>query len=189
MKISLSVAALATIAVMSAPAQAAGNICISTRNIVSSTPQQDGAAIVFKMRDGAVWRNDLQGRCPDLKFNGFAWVILNPWRDGVRARADLAGAAVGRNLHLGQVHPDCAAARPQSLCKGAGLLVPDVVARAHGLSARSARRSWSGTKMRRAIVELQTRSGRHEDLAGKTSPEAFADRPHGEESGDKVELL
>jgi hypothetical protein len=78
MKMVMSVAVLATMAALSAPAEAAGNICISTRNIESSTPQQDGAAILFKMRDGTVWRNDLQGRCPDLKFNGFAWTIRNP---------------------------------------------------------------------------------------------------------------
>jgi hypothetical protein len=78
MKMVFSVAVLATMAALSVPAEAAGNICISTRNIESSTPQEDGAAILFKMRDGAVWRNDLQGRCPDLKFNGFAWTIRNP---------------------------------------------------------------------------------------------------------------
>ena len=78
MKMVMSVAVLATMAALSVPAQAAGNICISTRNIESSTPQQDGAAILFKMRDGTVWRNDLQGRCPDLKFNGFVWTIRNP---------------------------------------------------------------------------------------------------------------
>src|SRR5579863_7343912 len=78
MKIHLSVAALATMTALSAPAQAAGNICISTLDIESSTPQQDGAAILFKMRNGAVWRNDLQGRCPDLKFNGFVWTVRNP---------------------------------------------------------------------------------------------------------------
>ena|SRR5579872_6251161 len=79
MKIILAVAAFATMAAIASPAAAAGNnICISTRNIVSSTPQQDGAAILFKMRDGSMWRNDLQGRCPDLKFNGYAWTLRNP---------------------------------------------------------------------------------------------------------------
>jgi hypothetical protein len=78
MKIIMAVAALATMAAMSAPAEAAGNICISTRNIESTTPQQDGAAILFKMRDGSVWRNDLLGRCPDLKFDGFVWAVRNP---------------------------------------------------------------------------------------------------------------
>jgi hypothetical protein len=78
MKIFMTVAALATMAAIASPAAAAGKICISTRNIVSSTPQQNGAVILFKMRDGATWRNDLNGRCPDLKFNGFAWTLRNP---------------------------------------------------------------------------------------------------------------
>jgi hypothetical protein len=69
-------AAICLIAV-SAPALAA-SVCLSTRNITSTTPRDDGAAITFKMRDGSVWRNDLHGRCPDLRFDGFEWTIRNP---------------------------------------------------------------------------------------------------------------
>ncbi len=70
-------AALVTVtAVM--PAEAAGKICLSTRDMKDTTPRDDGTAITFKMKDGSVWRNDLKGRCPDLKFNGFAWTIRNP---------------------------------------------------------------------------------------------------------------
>jgi hypothetical protein len=70
-------AALVTVtAVM--PAEAAGKICLQTRNMRESTPQNDGTAITFKMNDGSVWRNDLRGRCPDLKFNGFVWTVRNP---------------------------------------------------------------------------------------------------------------
>jgi hypothetical protein len=72
----LLAALLTVVAVM--PAEAAGPICLSTRNIRDTTPQQDGTAILFKMKDGSVWRNDLKGRCPDLKFNGFAWTTSNP---------------------------------------------------------------------------------------------------------------
>jgi len=68
----------ATIVAAVAPAEAAGPICISTRNIVDTTAHRDGTSITFKMRDGSVWRNDLKGRCPDLKFNGFAWTTSNP---------------------------------------------------------------------------------------------------------------
>lgn len=61
------------------PAEAAGKkICLSTRNMRDSTPNDDGTAITFKMNDGSVWRNDLRGRCPDLKFNGFGWTVRNP---------------------------------------------------------------------------------------------------------------
>jgi hypothetical protein len=70
-------AALVTVtAVM--PAEAADKICLQTRNMKDTTPRDDGTAITFKMNDGSVWRNDLKGRCPDLKFNGFAWTIRNP---------------------------------------------------------------------------------------------------------------
>ena len=34
--------------------------------------------MAFKMRDGTQWRNKLQGRCPDLAYEGFAWYIRNP---------------------------------------------------------------------------------------------------------------
>jgi len=70
-------AALLTVtAVM--PAEAAGKVCLQTRNMRDTTPKDDGTAITFKMNDGSVWRNDLKGRCPDLKFNGFAWTVRNP---------------------------------------------------------------------------------------------------------------
>jgi hypothetical protein len=56
----------------------AANICISTNNIVNTKPQDDGKAIFFSMRDGSVWRNDLKGACPDLRFDGFIWTVRNP---------------------------------------------------------------------------------------------------------------
>ncbi|HWC63099.1 MAG TPA: hypothetical protein VG501_05710 [Rhizomicrobium sp.] len=59
---------------MAGPAMAA-SVCLNTRDIKSSDPAPDGASITFKMNDGKVWRNDLKGRCPDLKFNGFAWTL------------------------------------------------------------------------------------------------------------------
>ncbi len=51
---------------------AIANICLDTRQMVSST-SKDGKTMVFKMRDGTIWVNHLQGSCPDLKFMGFAW--------------------------------------------------------------------------------------------------------------------
>lgn len=53
---------------------AAANRCIDTRDIVSSK-STDGKTMVFKMKDGSVLVNHLQGVCPDLKFTGFAWVL------------------------------------------------------------------------------------------------------------------
>lgn len=78
-KVLSGAAMLAALIVMAAaPAMAAGGICLSTRNIDDTTPQKDGTAILFKMKDGSVWRNDLNGRCPDLKYNGFTWTTSNP---------------------------------------------------------------------------------------------------------------
>jgi hypothetical protein len=52
----------------------AKQVCIDSRNIVSSK-STDGKTMVFKMRDGSTLVNHLQGSCPDLKFNGFAWTL------------------------------------------------------------------------------------------------------------------
>ena len=59
-----------------APALAA-SVCIDTRQIASSTPQDKGSVLLFKMRDGTQWRNKLQGSCPDLTFNGYSWTVRN----------------------------------------------------------------------------------------------------------------
>ncbi|HVZ28322.1 MAG TPA: hypothetical protein VG798_06660 [Rhizomicrobium sp.] len=52
----------------------ADNVCIDSRDIVSSN-SKDGKTMVFKMRDGRTYVNHLQGACPDLKFNGYVWVL------------------------------------------------------------------------------------------------------------------
>src|SRR5579863_3121825 len=52
----------------------AANMCLRTQDIVS-TVSKDGKTLVFKMRDGRTLVNHLQGICPDLKFNGFDWVV------------------------------------------------------------------------------------------------------------------
>jgi hypothetical protein len=54
------------------------HICIDTRKIENSTVKDHGAAIIFKMNDGTQWRNELQGKCPDLIFNGYIWTVRNP---------------------------------------------------------------------------------------------------------------
>lgn len=78
-KLLLSAAVLAAMAVMAAaPAQAAGKVCLSTRDIRSTKAQDNGRAILFTMNNGAQWRNTLIGRCPDLEYNGFIWAVRNP---------------------------------------------------------------------------------------------------------------
>ena len=63
-------------AAMAQPAKSP--ICLSTRNIANTSPSPDGTAITFRMTDGSVWRNDLRGRCPDLKWDGFSWTSSDP---------------------------------------------------------------------------------------------------------------
>jgi len=62
--------ALTTAAV--SPAAAA--MCVQSRDILS-TNSKDGKLMTFKMRDGRVLVNHLQGTCSDLKFEGFVWVL------------------------------------------------------------------------------------------------------------------
>ena len=57
------------------PALAAPQICISTRDISDSKPDDEGKTILFTMKNGTKWRNTLQGRCPGLKYDGFAWRV------------------------------------------------------------------------------------------------------------------
>ena len=53
-------------------------ICLPTRNISQTSPSPDGTAITFRMTDGSVWRNDLRGRCPDMRWDGFSWTTSDP---------------------------------------------------------------------------------------------------------------
>ena len=65
------------VTILTGAAQAAP-ICLRTQDMVGTVPQKGGASIIFKMRDGSTWRNDLHGRCPDLWFDtGFAWTVRN----------------------------------------------------------------------------------------------------------------
>ena len=60
---------LATTAAWAAPPQ-----CLRIRDIKSTT-SNDGKIMKFVMNDGRVLYNHLQGICPNLKFNGFVWVL------------------------------------------------------------------------------------------------------------------
>src|ERR1700710_2101735 len=58
--------------------QDTGKVCLTLREISSTDPAKDGASIDFKMRNGKIYHNDLQGRFPDLWFSGFKWVVHGP---------------------------------------------------------------------------------------------------------------
>jgi hypothetical protein len=70
MKTILAVMALLIIA--ASPATAA--MCVKSRDI-QSTDSKDGKLLTFKMRDGSVLVNHLQGICSDLRYNGLVWVL------------------------------------------------------------------------------------------------------------------
>ena len=63
---------LVLLAAVSTPALA--NMCVRSRD-VQSTDSKDGKLLTFKMKDGRVLVNHLQGVCSDLRFEGFEWVL------------------------------------------------------------------------------------------------------------------
>jgi len=76
MKTIIATLLLVAAAAAASPASAAP-LCVQTRDIVS-TDSKDGKLMTFKMRDGRVLVNHLQGICTDLRFNGFVWTIRGP---------------------------------------------------------------------------------------------------------------
>jgi len=78
---SRKLAAALTVAALAgglAPALAAPATCIDTRMIKDSKPEKGGGALLFTMRDGTHYRNQLSSKCPDLDYNGYVWTIRNP---------------------------------------------------------------------------------------------------------------
>jgi hypothetical protein len=64
-----------TIAMMIAAATPAlANMCVQARDI-ESTNSKDGKLMTFRMKDGRVLVNHLQGVCSDLRFEGFEWTV------------------------------------------------------------------------------------------------------------------
>lgn len=66
------IVAIALVAATAVPA--AANMCVRQRDI-SSTHSDDGKKLTFKMNDGRVLVNHLQGVCSDLRFEGFVWNV------------------------------------------------------------------------------------------------------------------
>ena len=59
---------------VAAASPAAAKMCVQSRDILG-TNSKDGKLMTFRMRDGSVLVNHLQGICSDLKFEGFVWVL------------------------------------------------------------------------------------------------------------------
>ena len=66
------IAAMALAAAIGSPASA--NMCVRARDILS-TESKDGKLMTFKMKDGRILVNHLQGICSDLRYEGFAWNV------------------------------------------------------------------------------------------------------------------
>jgi len=65
---------LAIMALLIAASPATASVCVKSRDI-QSTDTKDGKLLTFKMRDGSVLVNHLQGICSDLRFEGFVWEL------------------------------------------------------------------------------------------------------------------
>src|SRR5882672_4486230 len=66
---------IATLALtIAAASPAAASMCVQSRDILG-TNSKDGKLMTFRMRDGRVLVNHLQGVCSDLRFEGFVWVL------------------------------------------------------------------------------------------------------------------
>jgi hypothetical protein len=57
------------------PAAAASPVCIDNSRVANTHATDDERAILFTMKNGDVWRNDLKGRCAGLRFEGFIWTL------------------------------------------------------------------------------------------------------------------
>ncbi len=56
-----------------APATAGPMVCLKTE-LIDNTTVVNPKTVLFRMKDGKVWRSDLRAPCLGLKFNGFAYV-------------------------------------------------------------------------------------------------------------------
>ncbi|HSM94864.1 MAG TPA: hypothetical protein VLT91_02390 [Rhizomicrobium sp.] len=70
-------AGLATAAQAQNPPASTGSICLRSQDI-SNTTTPDDKTILFHMRGGKVWRNDLRGTCSGLRFHGFIYTATPP---------------------------------------------------------------------------------------------------------------
>jgi|SRR6185503_6611268 len=74
----LAIATLGLVFCVSADAQPAApsqsKVCINSREI-QRTETPDDRTIVFHMRDGKIWRNELRSTCPMLKTSPYSQVL------------------------------------------------------------------------------------------------------------------
>lgn len=56
------------------PVLAAAPVCLQS-NLIDRTTVVNPKTILFRMKDGKVWRSDMRTACISLKFNGFVYVV------------------------------------------------------------------------------------------------------------------
>ena len=78
--------------------------CIDVRNI-DSAHSDDGKTMVFKMKDGTVLVNHLQGVCSDLKWNGFIWTLHSGDNQVCENQQSLRVIQSGQTCVLGKFDP------------------------------------------------------------------------------------
>jgi len=74
MKTIIATVAAAIALAATSPASAAPKMCVQARDI-ESTNSNDGKLLTFRMKDGRVLVNHLQGVCSDLRYEGFVWTL------------------------------------------------------------------------------------------------------------------
>jgi len=94
-----TIAAAITLAAIS-PASAI-NKCVRARDIESAT-SKDGKLMTFRMRDGSVLVNHLQGICSDLRFEGFVWTLRGGDEDICENQQSLKVLRSGQTCLLGK---------------------------------------------------------------------------------------
>ncbi|HEY2011528.1 MAG TPA: hypothetical protein VGH23_21240 [Rhizomicrobium sp.] len=65
---------IAIIALVATAVPASASMCVRQRDI-ASTSSKDGKNLTFRMNDGRVLVNHLQGICTDLRYEGFVWNV------------------------------------------------------------------------------------------------------------------
>ncbi|HET7085687.1 MAG TPA: hypothetical protein VFI23_13000 [Rhizomicrobium sp.] len=92
---------IAATALLVTASSASANICVRSRDIYS-TDSKDGKLLTVKMKDGRVLVNHLQGICPDLRYDGFVWVLRGGDEDICENMQSLRVLRSGQTCLLGK---------------------------------------------------------------------------------------
>jgi len=83
-------------------AQAPGpNVCLNVTEILTTQPT-DARTIIYRMRNGDVWRNDLAYPCPDLVFFSGGGYVQKSHTDWICANSQTITTQTGSVCRLGR---------------------------------------------------------------------------------------